>query len=495
MSLSRALSLFLAAARPALVVAALPFALDWRAPLFASVRPWVLAALIALPVVVIVAEVWALRRRAEPLWILRPLSAVSLGLAALCLASVLKLEARFHWMRYEVLHADADQLERLGRHIVIGYRSRAELTRLIERRAVAGVFLTARNVRGHDADTIRRELAALQDIRRQQGLPPLLIATDQEGGMVSRLSPPLTRLPPLPEVVAREPDEAKRRKAVEDYAATQGRELAGLGVNVNFAPVVDLPHGPVNPDDRLSRIHDRAISSDPYIVAAVAETYCAQLAANGVRCTLKHFPGLGRVFEDTHLQAANLPTPVSELAAADWVPFRALMQRSDPIVMLGHARLTALDSHRPASFSRAVVHDLIRTGWNHDGVLITDDFSMGAVYYSAEGIGGGSVEALNNGVDLILVSYDMDQFYVVMHALIRAERAGVLQGEALQRSGRRLASLSKVLVDGGAGDLGAEDLRALIETPASPGAGRFGLICATMLVNAEVLAHAPPPRY
>ena len=75
MSLSRALSLFLAAARPAHVVAALPFALDWRAPLFASVRPWVLAGLIALPLVVIAAEVWALRRRAEPLWILRALSA------------------------------------------------------------------------------------------------------------------------------------------------------------------------------------------------------------------------------------------------------------------------------------------------------------------------------------------------------------------------------------------------------------------------------------
>jgi beta-N-acetylhexosaminidase len=248
-------------------------------------------------------------------------------------------------------------------------------------------------------------------------------------------------------VIAGHSDPAARRKAVEDYAATQGRELAGLGINVNFAPVVDLPRGPANPDDRYTRIHSRAISNDPEVVAAVAGTYCAGLRASGVSCTLKHFPGLGRVFEDTHRQAADLSAPVSELAGADWRPFRALVQGADaaagsgaqPLVMLGHARLTALDPHRPASFSRAVVHDLLRTGWKHDGVLITDDFSMGAVYDSAEGIGGGSAEALNAGVDLILISYDADQAYVVLHALMRAEREGRLSPEALQASDRRLS--------------------------------------------------------
>jgi beta-N-acetylhexosaminidase len=442
MSASRAFRLLLAATRPAVVVAALPFALDWRAPLFASVRGWALAALIVLPVIVIAAELQALRR-ADPLRIVRVLNGVSLALAAFCLLSVLSLEARFQWVRYAVLHADADQLERLGRHLVIGYRDGDELQRLIERRAIAGVFLTARNVQGRDTDAIRRELAALQDIRRQQGLPRLVIATDQEGGGVSRLSPPLTRLPTLSDVIARHPDPDERRKAVAQYATTQARELAGLGVTVNFAPVVDVRHGVVNPDDRLSRINERAISNDPHVVAAVAETYCAGLWANGVRCTLKHFPGLGRVFQDTHMQAADLTSPVDELARTDWLPFRAPMPGSEPLVMLGHARLTAVDRDRPASFSRAVVHDLLRTDWNHDGVLITDDFSMGAVYYSAEGIGGGSVEALNAGVDLILISYDMDQFYVVMHALIRADRAGTLREDALRQSEGRLSKVLK----------------------------------------------------
>jgi beta-N-acetylhexosaminidase len=171
----------------------------------------------------------------------------------------------------------------------------------------------------------------------------------------------------------------------------------------------------------------------------VAETYCAQLSDNGVRCTLKHFPGLGRVVADTHLQTADLALPPSELASSDWLPFRALMRRNDVIVMLGHARLTALDRNRPVSFSRPVVRGLLRTDWGYDGILMTDDFSMGAVTRSREGIGGASVEALNAGVDLILVSYDPDQVYLVMHALMRAARAGALHEDALMESGRRLA--------------------------------------------------------
>lgn len=278
----------------------------------------------------------------------------------------------------------------------------------------------------------------MQEIRRQQGLPPLLIATDQEGGSVSRLSPPLTWRGPLSQIVARHPDAAERREAVADYAAAQARELADLGVNVNFAPVVDLNHGIVNPYDRLTRIHARAIAKNPHVVAEVAEIYCAHLSANGVRCTLKHFPGLGRVFDDTHLQAADLATPLSELTATDLMPFRALMRRDDVLIMLSHARLSAVDRERPVSFSRAVVHDLMRTEWGHGGVLITDDFNMGAVYGSPQGMAGGSIEALNAGVDLILISYDVDQFYGVMHALIQADRAGTLRQDALRQSAKRL---------------------------------------------------------
>jgi len=437
MSVPKGLARALAFARVAIVLALLPHALDWRSPLLASMRFWAFVGLTAIPLGIAIVEIralgWAATRGD------RALSSASLALAALGIVSVLGLEAQFWWARYEVLRADPAMLERLGRHIVVGYRDIDELQALLERRAIAGVFLTTRNVQRRDAADIKREIGAMQEERRRQGLPALLIATDQEGGLVSRLSPPLGHMPPLAEIAARYPAGTQRRMAVRDYAAVQGRELADLGVNVNLAPVVDVDHGVANPGDRLTRISARAISSDPEIITEVAEAYCAQLSDDGVRCTLKHFPGLGRVIADTHLQTADLALPPRELASSDWLPFRVLMRRDDVIVMLGHARLTALDRERPVSFSRAVVHGLLRTDWGFDGVLITDDFSMGAVTRSREGIGGGRVEALNAGVDLILVSYDPDQFYLVMHALIRAARAGALRADVLAESDRRLA--------------------------------------------------------
>jgi beta-N-acetylhexosaminidase len=437
MSVPKGLTRALAVARVAILLVLLPYALDWRSPFLASIRMWAFIGLIAIPLAVLVTDVRALRRPAGRFD--RALWSASLALAMLCLVSVPWWEAQFWWKRYEVLRADPALLERLGRHIVVGYRDLDELNALIERRAIAGVFLTTRNVRGRDAAAIRQEIADMQAARRRQGLPELLVTTDQEGGVVSRLSPPLARMPPLSEIVARHPASAERRAAVRDYAAAQARDLGNLGVNVNLAPVVDLDHGVVNPGDRLTRISTRAISADPQIVADVAEDYCAQLSHHGVRCTLKHFPGLGRVVADTHLQSADLALAPDELAGTDWLPFRALMSRHDVIVMLGHARLTAVDAARPVSFSQPVVHGMLRTDWGYDGLLMTDDFSMGAVTRSPDGIGGGSVEALNAGVDLILVSYDPDQFYLVMYALIGAERAGVLHTDALGQSDQRLA--------------------------------------------------------
>jgi beta-N-acetylhexosaminidase len=417
---------------------------QWRSPLFASIRLPAFAIFILVPVALAVLEIIVWRSSAR--W--RPKTVVcgaTLLVVLLALATTLTTDLHFRWMRYEVLHADPAKLERLGRHFIVGYRGEAErrdLIDLIERRAIAGIFVTAHNVRGKDVDTIRRDIDALQAIRKRRGLPPLLIATDQEGGGVSRMSPPLPRPTTLGDIVRAHSDATERQKAVRAYAAEMGRSLADLGINVNFAPVVDLDHGVSNPNDRYSRIAARAISTDPNIVAEVARDYCEGLRQHGVHCTLKHFPGLGRVFEDTHFEHASLSTSVDELARTDWVPFRALMREPGVLTMLSHARLTAIDAERPASFSAPVVSGLLRGQWKYDGVLVTDDFSMAAAYETNGGLAEASVSALNAGVDLILTSYDPDQYFPMLHALLRAEASGRLKKEALEQSERRLAGVA-----------------------------------------------------
>jgi beta-N-acetylhexosaminidase len=431
------LDLALIAVRIALILAIMPFAIGWRTPLFAGWRSTALAILIALPALLIAFEIWTLRR-VRHTRVPRILSTAALVLAVVACGATASLELEFQYKRRAVLAADAQQLERLGRHVLVGYRSEATLQALMQRRAIAGLFLSARNVEGQSADAIRQKVATLQETRRAQGLAPLWIATDQEGGAVSRMSPPLSRMPTLADIVTLHRDHAERLLAIRQYAARQGRGLASLGVNLNFAPVVDLNHGIQNPEDRLTRIASRAISSDPAVVSEVADIYCETLKLTGVHCTLKHFPGLGRVFDDTHKVTADLATPSHELEASDWLPFRKLMSNDAAFTMLSHARLTAIDGDRPSSFSSAVVNGLLRETWKHDGILVTDDFSMGAVTLSREGAAGGAVAALNAGVDLILVSYDPDQYFYVMYALLAAERGGLLKADMLARSQARL---------------------------------------------------------
>jgi beta-N-acetylhexosaminidase len=422
--------------RVAFAVAVLPVALSWRMPFLASHRGAVLLALLAGSVSLIAIEVWALRAR----WSTRAsrlIGALSLAIATLGFVSTASAELFFQTARERVLNADPKRLEKLGRHVIVGYRTRADIDALIDRKAVGGIFLSGQYSQGKTIAAMTRDITALQDIRVRQGLPPLWVATDQEGGGVSRLSPPMPFLPSLGDVIARKAEPAEREKAVVQYASRQATDLAAIGVNLNFAPVIDLNHGIVDPADRLTRISTRAISKDPAIVTEVAATYCATLLARRVHCTLKHFPGLGRVLGDTHIRTADLKASPDDLAHSDWLPFRKLMSDPRVFTMLSHARLTAIDGDNPSSTSPAVV-GMLREGWRHDGVLVTDDFSMGAITGSRDGIAGAAIAALNAGVDLLLVSYDPDQYFPLMDALLAADREGRLNPEVLSRSDARL---------------------------------------------------------
>ncbi|WP_041286773.1 glycoside hydrolase family 3 N-terminal domain-containing protein [Desulfomonile tiedjei] len=439
------MKIFLAALNLLIVLALLPLAWDWRAPFLPTVRHLLFMGLVAMPLLVIVIEFWLLRSSRPEHRALRVLSASGLLVAVVVLITSITLEGHFRWVRHQVLHANPAALEKLGRHFIVGYRDIGELRRLIKLKAISGVFVTSTNVNGKSPADIQNVIRSFQNQRKEQLQPPLWIATDQEGGSVSRLSPPLSRLPFLGDIVKRTSDVALLERNIRQYAGQQGQELAEVGVNLNFAPVVDLNFNIINPDDKYTRIFQRAISNDPTTVAQVAAWYCEALDEHGVRSTLKHFPGLGRVYEDTHLDHADLTTSLEELTRTDWMPFLHLMKKSRAFVMLGHARLTAIDKERPVSMSPKVIAGLIRGTWKHDGVLITDNFSMLAVYRSKIGMDNGSIEALNAGVDLILISYDPDQYYRVMYTLLQADKEGKLDQDILKQSDRRLERAIRAL--------------------------------------------------
>jgi beta-N-acetylhexosaminidase len=145
---------------------------------------------------------------------------------------------------------------------------------------------------------------------------------------------------------------------------------------------------------------------------------------------------LGRVREDTHHFRADLATPVAELEASDWLPFRQVLTRSSAYLMVGHVSVTAIDPGRAASHSKRVIDDLLRKQWGYQGIIITDDLVMGPIY--EHGVCAAVTEALNAGVDLLLVAYDGLQFYRMYHCALSASADGKLDEAMLQSSVARL---------------------------------------------------------
>jgi beta-N-acetylhexosaminidase len=349
--------------------------------------------------------------------------------------SMLGADAAFEWRKLRVLQADVPHARSLGRHFVVGYSSFPEVSVLAEKGLISGVYITKHNIAGSSAAGLKAEIAALQEKRRVAGLPPLIVAADQEGGIVSHLAPPLTKLPALSTLANLAPD--VRAEKAEAFGRTHGQELAALGVNLNLAPVLDLrPELKRNRFDFNTLIGQRAISDDPAVVADIARAYVSGLEASGVGATVKHFPGLGRVRTDTHHFSAELDTPVDELEASDWIPFRKVLSGSKAQLMVGHVTLTSVDPDRPASHSKRLVDGIIRKKWNYQGVVMTDDLVMGAIYQ--RNVCTAVVEALNAGVDLLLVAFDGTQFYRIFSCAMAASVEGRLDAAMLGESNMRL---------------------------------------------------------
>jgi beta-N-acetylhexosaminidase len=344
-------------------------------------------------------------------------------------------EITFQLRKRNILHAEGPAVKDLGQHFIIGYQRAEDIALLVVKGLIGGIYVTHHNIKGRTADELKAEIAGFQEMRRAAGLPPLVVAADQEGGIVSHLSPQLRALPALSTLADLQQDE--RIRTATQFGTVHGRELADIGVTLNFAPVVDVGHPRQrNRLDFNSLIGQRAISSDPSIIAEVASAYIHGLNTSDVRATIKHFPGLGRVDEDTHHFRGHLKTPASELEITDWLPFRELLRRQQTHMMVGHVVLDAIDPDRPASHSKRVINDLVRERWGYQGVIVTDDMVMGAVYQ--HGICGAVVEAINAGVDLLLVAFDGRQYYRIFTCALAASAEGRLDPAMLAKSRDRL---------------------------------------------------------
>ncbi|EMA05086.1 beta-N-acetylhexosaminidase/glycoside hydrolase family 3 domain-containing protein [Haloarcula vallismortis ATCC 29715] len=253
---------------------------------------------------------------------------------------------------------------------------------------------------------------------------PLFVATDQEGGVVSRLNWG-TQLPSQMLIGACDDDVMARRAG-----ATVGRELRSLGINLNLAPVLDVNNNPDNPV-----IGVRSFGEDPERVATLGTAMAQGLQSVGVTACGKHFPGHGDTAVDSHLDLPVVAHERSRLERIEFAPFKAAIQSGIDAIMTTHVAFPAITGSKelPATMSSAVQTALLRKQLGFDGVLVTDCLEMDAI---AEGVGPaeGAVRAIEAGCDIITVSHTLERQRAAIEAVLSAVRSGRLTEERIDRS-------------------------------------------------------------
>jgi beta-N-acetylhexosaminidase len=291
-----------------------------------------------------------------------------------------------------------------------------------------GVVLFSRNLEGP-----RQVRELCREIRSAggKGRPAPLIAIDQEGGRVTRLKDPgFTRFPP-----ARSYSLfcCHAERAAEAAGIVLAEELHAVGIDVNFAPVLDVDSNPQN-----KVIGDRALGSDPETVARLGIAFFRGSISRGVLPVGKHFPGHGGTDADSHEELPVVRRTRKSLLSREIVPFAEAVRAGIPALMTAHVLYTALDREAPATLSRRIVTGLLREKLSFRGVVFSDALEMKAISRDY-GAGPAAVMAISAGCDAVLVCRGENEQAEAAEALAREWRDSPWFRKMTAAANRRMA--------------------------------------------------------
>ncbi len=265
-----------------------------------------------------------------------------------------------------------------------------ELKKLLKKYPPAGLILFKRNI--EDLYQIKGLIRELQSLSQT----PLLIGIDEEGGRVRRLPEPFIQFPPAA-FWGKLLKEQKDKQLIFDMGHCLAHELLSLGINTDFAPVLD-----VNSNSKNPIIGDRAFSENPKLVAEAAVSFYLGMKKAGVIACGKHFPGHGDTKTDSHLELPRVNRTRPSLQKIELPPFDRAIQKGIPMLMTAHVVYRAWDSKNPATLSSKILRGLLRKKMGFKGVIISDDLGMKAVSQKYS-ILESSLLSLQAGVNLLLV--------------------------------------------------------------------------------------------
>ena len=318
--------------------------------------------------------------------------------------------------------------ELAGQRLMVGFdgvEMNADLKWLIRDLNVGGLILFSRNI--ESPDQVRRLCREAQSQAACAGIPPLLIAVDQEGGIVSRLKPPFTQFSGNPAM--------KNSSDAARFAQVTASELLDVGINMNMAPVLDVVHPGVE-----SVMMSRAFGTDPRWVSMMGATVIQHLQANGVMAVAKHFPGIGGTTLDSHMDRPFFDISYEALSHVDLLPFRSAISHHVAGIMLSHIVYPKLDDTWPASLSPAIVNSLLREKMGYTGVIMTDDLDMGAIKKYID-IETAMDQVLAAQVDQALICHKGPDIERARNRLLMRISAGGIVREKTMGSVERILSL------------------------------------------------------
>lgn len=325
--------------------------------------------------------------------------------------------------------------ELIGQHMLIGV-SGLTLTdsekRFIVDNNISGIVLFARNL--STPEQIRDLCAEIQSLRHKMASKaPLFIGIDMEGGRVHRLKPPFTQWPPLKLV-----GDLDAPTVAFHFAHRMGLEMMAVGINLDFAPCVDVFTNPLN-----TVIGDRAVSTDPHQVEKMASALVRGYIKSGILSCAKHFPGHGHTVIDSHEELPVEEADLKRLHEVELVPFKKALRSRVDMVMTGHILFKSVDKDWPVTLSEFFLKKILRDDLKYKGLVITDDLDMKAMakHYDKGFI---PVRSLQAGADLLLYCNEPESPPVAIETIMSAVAQGQHSKAELEYTLKRILDVKKI---------------------------------------------------
>ena len=315
-----------------------------------------------------------------------------------------------------------------GQRLMLGFDGiefNDDLKYIINDIKACGIILFKRNI--ENPEQVTALCKSCQEYAKECGLPPLIIAVDQEGGTVARLREPFTIFKGNPFI--------NTIKDAEKFASITADELKQVGINMNFAPVLD-----VVPEGVDSIMNKRAFQGSADQVSKLGNTVITGLQTKGIMAVAKHFPGIGRTLKDSHFHLPVLDCDLKTLEQSDITPFKDAIDNSVSGIMLSHISYSKLDNRWQASLSPYIAGDLLRTQMGYKGLVMTDDLDMKAIKHDMKTC---VLQILRSQIDIALICHKGPDIDIAFNEIIKLTSDDKMLYKACQKSLQRILKYKK----------------------------------------------------